>query len=194
MLAEGSFDDFIRRIRSGDEEAARELVQRYEPVIRLEVRRRLNDPSLYRLFDSVDICQSVLLSFFIRARLGQYDLSEAGQLVRLLIAMARKKLAFQARKQHSQRRDSRRQVAEGGRLLETVTDGPGPDSLAIARDLLTALRQRLTSQEIQLAELREQGLTWPEIAFQVGGTPQARRRQLERALDRVASQVGLDDE
>ena len=34
------FGDFIRRIRAGDELAARELVARYEPVIRREVRVR----------------------------------------------------------------------------------------------------------------------------------------------------------
>src|SRR5262249_25563906 len=46
MSEEQSFADFLRRIRAGDQDAAAELVRQYEPVIRLEVRRRLNDPSL----------------------------------------------------------------------------------------------------------------------------------------------------
>src|SRR5205807_1491596 len=47
-----AFRDAIRRIRAGDERAAAELVSRYEPVIRREVRLQLQDRRLARLFDS----------------------------------------------------------------------------------------------------------------------------------------------
>src|SRR5262249_31129664 len=67
MSEHDSFGDFLRRLRAGDEQAAVELVQRYERVIRREARLRLTDPRLGRLVDSVDICQSVLASFFVRA-------------------------------------------------------------------------------------------------------------------------------
>ncbi len=40
MSESTAFPDFIRRIRAGDDKAARELVERYEPVIRCEVRLR----------------------------------------------------------------------------------------------------------------------------------------------------------
>jgi hypothetical protein len=59
MSEDQSFVDFLRRIRAGDQDAAAELLRLYEPAIRLEVRRRLNDPSLYPLLGSMDICQSV---------------------------------------------------------------------------------------------------------------------------------------
>jgi hypothetical protein len=42
------FPEFIRRIRAGNDEAARELVRRYEPVIRREVRVRVRDPQQKR--------------------------------------------------------------------------------------------------------------------------------------------------
>src|SRR5207244_5398262 len=112
--ADHSFAAFVRRIRAGEPEAAAELIQHFEPVIRLEVRRRLSDPALYRQFDSMDICQSVMLSFFMRARAGQYDLEQPQQLLKLLVAMAQNKLAVQARKLRTQRRDSRREVAGNG--------------------------------------------------------------------------------
>ena len=41
MFESTAFPDFIRRIRAGDDQAVRELVERYEPVIRCEVRLRL---------------------------------------------------------------------------------------------------------------------------------------------------------
>jgi DNA-binding CsgD family transcriptional regulator len=65
--------------------------------------------------------------------------------------------------------------------------------VAAGRELLSAFRQRLTEEERQLADLRGQGYDWAEIAARVGGTPQARRKQLTRAADRVAQQLGLDE-
>jgi DNA-directed RNA polymerase specialized sigma24 family protein len=87
------FAGFMRRVRAGDEQAARELVARYEPVIRREVKMRLRDPRLYRRLDGADICQSVLASFFLRAASGQYELDQPDQLLRLLVVMTRHKLS-----------------------------------------------------------------------------------------------------
>jgi hypothetical protein len=42
--------------------------------------------------------------------------------------------------------------------------------------------------------LRGQGWEWPDIAAQVGGTPSGRRKQLTRAINRVARELGLDEE
>ena len=79
-----SFMNFLDRVRAGDQRAAEELVRMYEPEIRREVRLRMRDPRLRRDFDSVDICQSVLGSFFVRASLGQYDLQKPEDLIKLL--------------------------------------------------------------------------------------------------------------
>lgn len=186
------FAEFIARIRAGDARAAEELVQKYEPIVRRAVRVRLQDRRLQRLFDSMDICQSVLQSFFVRTAAGQYDLEEPGQLIGLLISMAGTKLAFEARKQHRQRRDQRR-VTEGNSALGGVAaDDPSPSRAAADRDLLAAARERFTEEERILADLRANGLTWEEIAEKIGGTAQARRVQFSRALDRVASELGID--
>jgi RNA polymerase sigma-70 factor (ECF subfamily) len=188
-----SFVDFLGRIRAGDQQAAAELVRAYEPAIRLEVRRRLNDPSLFSVFDSVDICQSVLGSFFVRTAMGEYDLDRPEQLLGLLIAMARNKLAQHVRHQHRQRRDSRRRAGDGEELLAECSNSLPPDRLASGRELLAKVREGLTAEERALADLRAEGLTWPKVAVRLGGEAQARRRQLRRALDRVAQQLGLDE-
>src|SRR5262249_1510462 len=92
MIDAFTFDARIRRVRAGAQDAATELVGRSEPAIRRAVRFRLADARLGTLLDSMDICQSVLASFFIRAASGQYELQNSGQLLRLLTAMARNKL------------------------------------------------------------------------------------------------------
>src|SRR5262245_29454715 len=106
MTATVSFLELMHRVRTGDQDAATELVRRYEPTIRRIVRFRLGGASL-AVFDSMDICQSVLSSFFVRVASGQYTLETPEQLIKLLATLARSKLAFQLRKQHAQRRDPR---------------------------------------------------------------------------------------
>jgi RNA polymerase sigma-70 factor (ECF subfamily) len=188
------FTDFMRRIRAGDEQAAAELLRHYEPFIRREVRFRLGARRLNRLFDSQDICQLVLASFFVRAAAGQYDLDEPGQLLKLLVAMARNKLAAQVRNQQRRRRDNRRTTQGGGEELETVAAaGPTPSQVFAGNELLEQVRMRLSDEERQLADLRAEGHDWPAIAARVGGTAQARRVQLSRAVERVARQLGLDE-
>src|SRR5260370_8371739 len=89
------FEVLIRRVRAGDDKAAEEIVRRYEPSIRLAIRARLTDPGLRRLLDSVDICQSVLGSFFVRAAHGQYYLEKEGQLMNLLLSIPHRKFFHQ---------------------------------------------------------------------------------------------------
>src|SRR5947208_1547331 len=108
MAEDPSFQDLLRRVRERDEQAAAELVRRYEPTIRLAVRVRLTDPHLRRLLDSVDICQSILANFFVRAAAGQFELERSVQLVKLLVTMARNHLVNQALKHRAARRDQRR--------------------------------------------------------------------------------------
>jgi RNA polymerase sigma-70 factor (ECF subfamily) len=193
-MSEGdaSFVDFLRRLRAGDQQAAAELVRRYERVIRREARLRLTDPRLGRLVDSMDICQSVLASFFVRAAAGQYDLGQPEDLVRLLVRMARNKVASQARRQRARAADRRR--AETGALETTLTGGPDPGRLVAESDLLAEVRRRLSAEERQVADLRGQGSSWPEVAAALGGTPEGRRMQLGRALNRVAQELGLAED
>lgn len=192
MLESNTFADFVRRVRAGDEQAAAELVGQYEPLIRREVRLHLEDRRLSRILDSMDVCQSVLASFFVRTAAGQYDLTRPEQLVRLLVTMARNKVVSAARHQRRQRRDCRATVGGSALLSAAVDDHPGPDELVAGQELLGRVRNSLTADELQLVEMRGDGLGWGEIADRLGGTAQARRMQLSRALDRVAQQLGLD--
>jgi RNA polymerase sigma-70 factor (ECF subfamily) len=113
-----TFAEFVRRIRAGDEQAAADLVRRYEPFVRREIRLRLTDSGVRRALDSMDICQSVMASFFFQAACGGYDLDEPKQLLKLLVGMARNKLAFAARKEHAQCRDAGRIVPIGVNELD----------------------------------------------------------------------------
>lgn len=190
MDDDNQFLGLVRRVRAGDGAAAAELVRLYEPAVRRVVRLRLRDPRLRRVLDSTDVCQSVMASFFVRAAAGQYELDRPEQLLRLLAVMARNKLAGQARRAYV----TRREIGEEGPPGSGLPDpGPGPSQEVAWRDLLGAVRSRLSDEECRIADLRGRSRGWDQIAEELGGSPEALRKKLSRALDRVARQLGLDD-
>jgi RNA polymerase sigma-70 factor (ECF subfamily) len=169
------------------------LVRRYESHIRRAVRFQLVDPRLRRVFDSMDVCQSVLATFFKRAAAGQYELEHADQLIHLLVRMACNKVADQARKQRAQRRDvGRVQHAEC-----LADEQPGrerePGDLVAQRELVARFRERLSAEEWLLVSERADGRGWAEIAEEIGGTPEGLRKRLTRAVERVERQLNLGE-
>ena len=180
-MPDEDFVGFLTRVRSGDAQAAADLVRQYEAVIRREVRLRLTNPSVYRVLDDEDVCQSVLASFFVRATLGQYDLHDPNQLRQLLLSMARNKLAHAARRQFTQKRGGGRNVSEPVEDLSVVGQTASVGRIVAGRELLDQVRGRLDDEERKVADLRGQGHDWAAIAGQLGGRPDGRRMQLTRA-------------
>jgi RNA polymerase sigma factor (sigma-70 family) len=190
MSADDPFLLLIQRVRAGDQEAAAELVRQYEPAIRRAVRFQLRDSRLRRALDSMDVCQSVLGSFFARAALGQFEIDKPEQVMRLLVTMARNKLATQARKPHIRRQEPH--GLEPGAAAEPVSPDITPSRRAASRDLLDEFRKRLSHEERELADQRAEGREWAEIAAARGESAEALRKRLARALDRVSQELGLD--
>ena len=182
----------LQRIRQGEADAATEVVQSFERIIRAAVRIRLTDPALRRQFDSIDICQSVLASFFIGIAAGQYDISSREQLVGLLVTMAEHKFRNRNRDAHRLRRN----VARTDLNADPATvacERPSPSEVALHRDTLANLMQRLTAEERDIVRHRAAGNSWEEIGATLGGTPEARRMQLRRAVSRACEELHLDD-
>jgi RNA polymerase sigma-70 factor (ECF subfamily) len=194
MSEEEAFRELIRKVRSGDQQAATDLVRQYEPEIRRAVRLRLTDPRLNRVLDSMDICQSVLANFFVRVHAGQFELDRPEQLLRLLVTMARNRLLDQARRQQAGRRDARRVDAAAEEGLANIADsGAGtPSQIVSQAELLQRVRSQLTEEERLIAERRALGQDWAEIAKEMRSTPEAVRKKLGRAMDRVTRRLGLD--
>jgi RNA polymerase sigma-70 factor (ECF subfamily) len=186
-----SFVDLVRRVRAGNEAASAELVRRYEPAIRIAVQARLTDPNLRRVLDSMDICQSVLGNFFVRAAAGEFQLDSPEQLIKLLVTMARNRLTDHAKRQQAARRDYRRNE-QINHDAEFADNGPSPSAELVAKEMLQAFQGKLSAQERYLADQRALGRPWAEIAQEVGDKPDALRMQLERAVNRVTRELGLE--
>ena len=192
MAQEEDFVELIQRVRRGDSEAAEELWRQYEPLLQREMRLCLRDPRLRQRFDEYDVCQSVMASFFVRIKTGQFELSRPEQLNGLLARMGRNKLASQTRRHAAERRDYRRTDPfpedPCGHLVDSETT---PSQVVSWRELYQRFCERLSDDERQMADLRAENKQWSEIAKTLGGTPDSRRMQLNRAVERISRELGL---
>jgi RNA polymerase sigma factor (sigma-70 family) len=191
LASDNPFLAYVTRLREHDELALQELIDRYAPVIRLEARMRLRSPHLRAVLDSMDICQSVLKSFFLRAAAGQFSIDRPEDLRRLLVQMACNKSLEAARREYAQRRDVRRSVTLGDEAHQ-LAGGDDPVEEVEWRELLLRGREMLSPDEGKVAEWRAAGWTWEEIGGELGRTPDQVRMQLARAQTRVAQALGLE--
>jgi len=194
MANEDSFRDLVRRARAGDPVAARELVDQYAPHIRRVVRIRLTDTSIRRVMDSMDVCQSVLANFFVRMAVGQFDLDDPQDLIRLLVRMTQNKILDHVRRQQADRRDRRREVTGNAEALEALAESDSSPSQKMAnKELLELVHRSLSTEERYLAEQRALGREWHDLAKELGKSPESLRKQYARAIDRVTRELGVDD-
>lgn len=178
---------FLARIRAGDEEAARELLSRYERQVRLVVRRQL--PRLLRSrFDSIDFLQSVWGSFFRRMKAGPEEFDDPQYLVAFLASAARNKVIDEYRRALSQKQDMRLEQpihgrGEGWQDLEGRLDSPS--ELAEASEALDRLRDLLPASRQKIVELKAEGLTCREIGERLGLSERTVRRVVEDLRERT---------
>ena len=115
-------------------------MRRHEPYLRQVIRVRLADPCLRRVFDSLDVCQSVMGEFFVRLADGRFQFQDPDRLCLLLVTMAPNKLIDRAR----------RERRHGGGLPANFDQSAAtlpPDEVALHRDLAQAIRDRLSDRE-----------------------------------------------
>lgn len=194
MAEENSFQAMIRQVRLGDDEAATRLVHQFEPEIRRIIRVRLADSRMRRLLDSADIAQSVMANFFVRAANGQFEIDSPQDLLKLLVTMAANRFRDQVRKQQATRRGQGKVRGDSGEFLEAMASpAPDPGREVALKDLLQVARQQMSQEEQYLADQRGLGRDWEDLARELGEKPDALRKRLSRALDRVGKNLGLEE-
>jgi hypothetical protein len=60
--------------------------------------------------------------------------------------------------------------------------------------LLGRVLAEFTAEERYLADQRALGREWADLAAELGGTAEAARKKLARAIDRVGQGLGLEDD
>jgi len=183
------FQDLLRRVQAGSEDAAWELVERYGEGIRRAVRRSLASP-LRSKFDSLDFVQLVWSSFFRgRDRVGRFERPE--QLVAFLAVMARNKVGLELRRRLSTSKyNVRRERSCDESAIEHVEASPrqpGPIDVAIAREQWNRLVTGQPEHCRRIIQLRLQGRTYQEISSDLGIAESTVRRFVQKLfLERVS--------
>jgi RNA polymerase sigma-70 factor (ECF subfamily) len=190
VSSDADFQRLWLRLRQGDESAANELLHCYEQEIRRYIRFRLTDPSLRRIVDSLDICQSVFGQFFVQLSDGCLELENPRQLRALLLTMARNRLYDEARREHAARRDVRR-LNTGDTALDAVGISETPSQIVAAEEVLAVVRAQLSTEEQYLIDQKMSGRQWADLAGELGGTAEGLRKRAARALDRAARALGF---
>src|SRR5262249_51630402 len=152
MAEELPFESLLKSVRAGDNDAAAELLRRYEPALRRIISLRLIDARLRARVDTSDICQSVLASFFVRVALGQYELKSPEDLLKLLATMARNKVIDKTRRRNLGGDQDRRVPVDElpENALQASQDTPSQQ--VALRELLGEARRRLSPEERQVLE------------------------------------------
>ena len=188
-----SFEDLLRRTREGDERAAGELMERYEPHVRRAIRLRMRDRGLRQFLDSVDISQSVMGVFFNRFQSGDFAVESPNQLIALLVRMAQNRVTDWVRHGQAQKHDYRKQVSLIPNSLEHAgsTQSTSAERQVEISDLMAEVKRRLNPEERRLLDRRINAESWESIARAEGRSADALRTQLRRALRQVATEIGI---
>ncbi len=160
--------ELIDEYRSGDEEAARRLFERYYTRL-IELIRRQLGWRLKEVEGSTDIAQSVMRSFFGRAREAQVQFGPEDSLWPLLVTITLNKIRNRAKFWQRDRRDRSRQVtlAEHNDPLESE---PSPQDAAMMTELIKQLLEPFPERRRRIIELILEGHGVGEIAAMVGAT------------------------
>jgi RNA polymerase sigma-70 factor (ECF subfamily) len=177
------FNDLMRRLAEGSEDAARELLERYSGHILRIVRRKLHR-KLRSKFDSVDFVQAVWASFFADApRQQAFDHPQA--LVAFLVTLAQNKVidAVRQRFQTQKYNVNREHALDGSVALQAAALAarePTPSQKVSEDEEWQRLLTDLPANYQRMLLLLREGHTQKSVARELDVNEKTVRRWLEK--------------
>lgn len=164
--------------RSRDEAAAEELFRRYSARLTALTRSRLSH-SLSARVDAEDIVQSAYRSFFLLVSRGEVLLPQSGDLWRLLVRIALRKVYRSARRHRADCRSVDREDHRPDEM-EAIAHSRAPmaDQAAALLDELRIMLAPLGAAQRRIVEMRLEGHEIEIIAAEVGRSSRTVRRTL----------------
>ena len=176
----------MQAYREGDATAQEELLADVERILQSYVHHSMGD-QLKSLEESTDLSQSLLFGFHMALSKGKVELENEGALRAYLRTMVRNKLANQS--------DAMKAAKRGkGKLPASLDDeqrlNPPVDNITASvtfrlAEMQERIRQELSPDEEAILEGRLVGRSYPEIAQDLGKSPDAVRVMWGRARERL---------
>ncbi len=192
-MAETHDQTLVNLCRKGDNEAAKELFDRYLERLLNLARRRISQRLASRV-DPEDIVQSVFRTFFGRLRDGQFQIADQDDLCKLLMRITLHKTLRQVAFHKAGKRNPSAEVGQGEesqeRLVDLLDREPTPEAEVAFLDQLEHFLGNLRPDERQILEMRMQGYSNDDIAAKLGIYDRKIRRVIER-IRGLAEREGL---
>jgi RNA polymerase sigma-70 factor (ECF subfamily) len=167
-----SFAEFLARLQSRDDTAARELFERFAHQLIALADRHIAAGLRYKV-DPQDVVQSVYKSFFFRYGSGKVDAVNWNGLWGLLTLITVRKCAERAAYYRAERRDTAREVSlqmgdEAAPWLDPLGREPTPLEAAMLSETIEQLLAGLDEDQRPILLLSLQGHTTREISERLG--------------------------
>lgn len=183
----------IKLWQAGDQNAARQLFDRYVERLLALARRRISQRLASRV-DPEDVVQSVFRTFFGRVKAGQFHLEDPEDVCKLLaritIHKTLRQVAFHKAAKRNASMETGHSEESQERLLEILDREPTPEEANTFLDQMEHFLDQLRPQDRQILEMRMQGYNNVEIAEKLGISDRKIRRLMERVRG-LAEQEGL---
>jgi RNA polymerase sigma factor (sigma-70 family) len=185
-----SFDDAMARLKAGDQQAARQVFERYVQRLIALASARLGG-KFRRKVDPEEVVQSVFNSFFHRHRDDQYELTSWDGLWGLLAAITIHKCGHKIEHFQAARRDLAKEASsplvtdESRSDWEAIAGEPTAEQVAILDETIVSLLRELDERSGQIFLLVLQGWSTEEIGNEVRCSERTARRVLNRVRRRL---------
>jgi RNA polymerase sigma-70 factor, ECF subfamily len=177
-----SFPEFMALVRAGDEEATREVHDRWSSHLIRLTRARLGR-SIAGKEDAEDVVQSAYRSFFRRYGEGNFQVEDWSEVWALLATIATRKCSNRRKYYQADRRDARREMPMTS--CEVASSEPTAEDAAMLSETVDKLLGGLNEPERSIVLLSLQGYSSVEISPVVVRS----ERTVQRVRERVRSQL-----
>lgn len=183
------FQDLLTRLKSGDQDAATQVVEEYGPHIYRAIRRRFRSKKLRILYSSDDCVNSVWGWFF--ANCAAFEKCETPKhLINFLARAAANRLIDQERHLTNSRHDIGREDylrdSEDFDQFGLLDPSPTPSQCASIKEQYDHCTRELSPEKRTIVALMAEGLTPEEIPEKLDGavSPRTVRRVLYELIER----------
>lgn len=189
--ADFEFDELMKQVIAGSDEAAAKLLREFEPVLLRAIRRRL-DKRLRSKFDSIDFAQDVWASFFAgNGKKRQFDTAE--NLLAFLAAIARNKVRDKTRQRLKLQKYNvlREQSMDDSTTFDrdgVASDQPTPSYIVMSQEEWNEFLRKQRPAHRMIFVLLRDGRSCAEVAREMGISARYVQRVAEQCTTTGAAQ------
>jgi len=175
---------FLEKLNAGSDSGLEALFYQYFEKLRSLAARKMG-PHVRAAPDS--IVMSVMGSMVRGLREGRFHVSDCRRLWNLLVTITLNKIRKRVEKHHGEE-------PPPSALYEQLSQGPGPEDIAIVDDLIETALEGLDSEYREILTRFLAGCSRTEISHQLGLSYAAVKYKVSRLVDRFCRLFPSDDD